>query len=137
MKKIGITGQNGFVGKHLFNTLGLFPEEFERVEFQKEFFENGSTLDDFVSKCDVIIHLAAVNRHDSEQYLYETNVALAKQLVSALERTGSKAHVMISSSTQEERDNLYGKSKRVGREIIVNWAIKSGGKVTGLIIPNV
>ena len=39
MKKIGITGQNGFVGKHLYNTLGLFPEEFERVDFQKEFFD--------------------------------------------------------------------------------------------------
>lgn len=35
MKKIGITGQNGFVGKHLYNTLGLFPEEFQRIDFQK------------------------------------------------------------------------------------------------------
>ena len=40
MKKIGITGQNGFVGRHLYNTLGLFPEEFERIDFQKDFFED-------------------------------------------------------------------------------------------------
>ena len=33
--KVGITGQNGFVGKHLYNTLGLLPEEFERVDFEK------------------------------------------------------------------------------------------------------
>lgn len=135
--KIGITGQNGFVGKHLYNTLGLFPEEFERIEFQKEFFDDDSQLDEFVSKCDVIVHLAAMNRHESEQFIYETNVALAKQLVASLERTGSKAHVLISSSTQEERENLYGKSKREGREAIVNWANENGGKVTGLIIPNV
>lgn len=135
--KVGITGQNGFVGKHLYNTLGLKPEEFQRVEFQKEFFEDDAKLDAFVADCDVIVHLAAMNRHESEQFIYETNVALANQLVASLKRTGSKAHVLISSSTQEERDNLYGKSKREGREAIVNWANENGGKVTGLIIPNV
>ncbi|REC63117.1 epimerase [Chryseobacterium pennae] len=137
MKKIGITGQNGFVGRHLYNTLGLFPEEFERIDFQKEYFENDSDLDVFVSKCDVIVHLAAMNRHESQDVIYQTNVALAQKLVDALKRTASKAHVLISSSTQEERDNLYGKSKREGREAIVNWANENGGIVTGLIIPNV
>ena len=137
LKKIGITGQNGFVGSHLYNTLGLFPEEFERVDFQKEFFEDKTKLDEFTSKCDVIVHLAAMNRHESEQFIYETNVGLANQLVDSLKRTNSKAHVLMSSSTQEERDNLYGKSKREGREAIVNWANENGGKVTGLIIPNV
>lgn len=137
MKKIGITGQNGFVGRHLYNTLGLFPEEFDRISFQKEYFDNDSQLDEFVAKCDVIVHLAAMNRHESEQFIYETNVNLAQKLVDSLQRTNSKAHVMISSSTQEERDNLYGKSKREGREVLVNWANKNNGKVTGLIIPNV
>ncbi|MBS1549846.1 MAG: NAD-dependent epimerase/dehydratase family protein [Bacteroidetes bacterium] len=137
MIKIGITGQNGFVGKHLYNTLGLFPEEFERVDFQKEYFEDKEKLDAFVSQCDVIVHLAAMNRHDSEQVIYDTNVALANNLVDALKRTHSKAHVLMSSSTQEERDNLYGKSKKEGREAIVHWANENGGKVTGLIIPNV
>src|SRR5690554_6009661 len=137
MKRIGITGQNGFVGKHLYNTLGLKPEEFQRVEFQKEFFEDNAKLDAFVAQCDVIVHLAAMNRHESEQFIYETNIALANQLVASLKRTDSKAHVLISSSTQEERDNLYGKSKREGRETIVNWANENGGKVSGLIIPNV
>lgn len=137
MKKIGITGQNGFVGKHLYNTLGLNPEEFERIEFKKEFFGSEEALDEFVAQCDVVVHLAAMNRHENEQFIYETNVALAQQLVASLERTGSKAHVLISSSTQEERDNLYGKSKREGREAIVNWANTYEGKVSGLIIPNV
>lgn len=137
MKKIGITGQNGFVGRHLYNTLGLFPEEFELVEFQKNDFEDEEKLDEFVSQCDVIVHLAAMNRHESEQVIYETNVALASRLVDSLKRTDSRPHVLISSSTQEERDNLYGRSKREGREAIVNWAAEQGGKVTGLIIPNV
>lgn len=137
MIKIGITGQNGFVGNHLYNTLGLFPEEFERIDFNKDFFEKEQDLDAFVSKCDVIVHLAALNRHESDQVLHDTNVALAVKLVDALKRTNSQAHVLISSSTQEERDNLYGKSKRAGREALVEWAKASGGKATGLIIPNV
>ncbi|MDP9960211.1 polysaccharide biosynthesis C-terminal domain-containing protein [Chryseobacterium lathyri] len=137
MKKIGITGQNGFVGKHLYNTLGLFPDEFERIDFQKEYFEDEAQLDAFVLKCDVVVHLAAMNRHESQEVIYEINVNLAKKLVNSLKRTGSKAHVLISSSTQEERDNLYGRSKREGRKAIVNWAKENGGKVTGLIIPNV
>ncbi len=137
MKKIGITGQEGFVGKHLYNTLGLSPEEFEPIPFERRFFEAEEKLDAFVSQCDVIVHLAAMNRHDSEQVIYDTNVALANQLVDSLKRTASKAHVLISSSTQEERDNLYGKSKREGREALVNWAKQSEGKISGLIIPNV
>lgn len=135
--KIGITGQNGFVGRHLYNTIGLYPTEFERIDFQKEYFENEVLLDGFVEQCDVIVHLAAMNRHESEQVIYETNVALVNKLVASLERTESKAHVLISSSTQEERDNLYGRSKREGREALDNWARENGGKLTGLLIPNV
>ncbi len=59
MLKVGITGQKGFVGTHLFNTLGLQPERYERIAFDRSFFENENDLDQFVSQCDVIVHLAA------------------------------------------------------------------------------
>jgi len=137
MIKIGITGQSGFVGKHLYNTLAFRKEQFERVDFHKNFFDDEITLDKFVSSCDVIVHLAAMNRHNDANELYKTNIELAKKLVDALDRTGAKPHVLFSSSTQEERDNLYGKSKKEGRELLENWAKKSGGKFSGLIIPNV
>ena len=137
MLKIGITGQAGFVGKHLYNTLALFQEEFERVDFQKEFFDDEHKLNEFVSTCDVIVHLAAMNRHNDPQVIYDTNVGLATKLVLALETTNSKAHVIFSSSTQEERDNLYGKSKKEARALLSTWAKKAQGKFTGLIIPNV
>jgi UDP-2-acetamido-2,6-beta-L-arabino-hexul-4-ose reductase len=137
MLKIGITGQAGFVGTHLYNTLGLFPDEFERIDFQKTFFEDESKLNDFVAQCDVIVHLAAMNRHIDPQVIYDTNIILVKKLIASLEQTNSKAHVLFSSSTQEERDNLYGKSKKEGRELIINWSKKSEGKFTGMLIPNV
>jgi len=137
MLRIGITGQNGFVGKHLFNTLGLFPEEFERVLFERAFFEDAEKLNKFTRQCDVIVHLAAMNRHDDPQVIYDTNIQLNQKLVDSLQAVGSKAHVIFSSSTQEERDNLYGKSKKEGRELLLNWVESGEGKFSGLIIPNV
>src|SRR5690554_4756203 len=110
--KIGITGQNGFVGKHLYNTLGLYPEEFDRVTFEKNYFDDSKALDQFVSSCDVIVHLAAMNRHNDPDVIYRTNTELVKKLIESLERSKSKAHVLFSSSSQEERDNPYGKSKK-------------------------
>jgi UDP-2-acetamido-2,6-beta-L-arabino-hexul-4-ose reductase len=137
MKKIGITGQRGFIGKHLYNTLRLFPNEFKIIDFDKAYFQSTDMLDEFVSQCDVIVHLAAMNRHNDPQVIYETNTGLVKSLVASLERTKSKAHVLFSSSTQEERDNLYGKSKKEGRELMAKWAKNSAGRFTGMIIPNV
>lgn len=137
MLKIGITGQNGFVGAHLFNTLGLQPEVFTRIPFERSFFDNEEQLDSFVSACDVIVHLAALNRHNEAEVIYDTNVGLVKTLICSLERTNSSAHILISSSLQEEKDNLYGKSKKEGRELLAEWAKKSNAIFTGMIIPNV
>ncbi|WP_295234403.1 NAD-dependent epimerase/dehydratase family protein [Sediminibacterium sp.] len=137
MKRIGITGQNGFVGKHLFNFIGLQNETFQRIDFEKSYFDNEKTLDNFVSSCDVIIHLAGMNRHGDPQIIYNTNVKLAQDLVNSLKRTGSKPHIIFSSSSQEDRDNLYGKSKKEARLIISKWAEDAGAVFTGMVIPNV
>jgi UDP-2-acetamido-2,6-beta-L-arabino-hexul-4-ose reductase len=137
MIKIGITGQNGFVGSHLYNTLGLTPEEFVRVPFQKHYFDNPELVDNFVKQCNVIVHLAAMNRHENQDFIYETNLRLVNKLVESLERTNARPHVIFSSSSQEEKDNLYGQSKKQGREILISWANRNDAKITGLIIPNV
>lgn len=137
MINIGITGQAGFVGTHLYNTLGLNPEKFTRIPFEDSFFADSALLKAFVSKCDVIVHLAAMNRHNDPEVIYKTNIGLVKQLIKACEETKSTPHILFSSSTQEERDNLYGKSKKEGRLLLENWADKHNAQFTGLIIPNV
>lgn len=136
-KRVGITGQQGFIGQALFNTLGLYPDEFELVQFEREFFEDQAKLEKFVNECDVIVHLAAMNRHHDQEVIYEANISLVQKLINALEKSQSKAHVLFSSSSQEERENLYGRSKKEGRELLSNWAIKSETLFTGMIIPNV
>ncbi len=137
MIKTGITGQSGFIGTHLYNTLGLETDRYERVPFEDGFFTSEKDLQAFVKKCDVIVHLAAMNRHNDPEIIYQKNIQLVKKLIEACENTGSTPHILFSSSTQEERDNLYGKSKREGRELFVQWACRNSARFTGLVIPNV
>jgi len=137
MMKVGITGQKGFMGYHLYNTLALQTEQYTCVPFEKDFFEDKLKLENFVSGCDVIIHLAAMNRHNDAAVIYDTNISLVKKLITALEKTNSKPHVIFSSSSQEERDNSYGKSKKEGRLLFESWAKTNNAKFTGLVIPNV
>jgi UDP-2-acetamido-2,6-beta-L-arabino-hexul-4-ose reductase len=137
MVKIGITGQSGFVGTHLFNTLGLHSDKFTRIAFEDNYFQSKDKLESFVKECDTIVHLAAMNRHNDPGIIYQTNVGLVNQLINACEATNSTPHILFSSSTQEERDNLYGKSKKEGRELFEQWAERNQTKFTGFIIPNV
>ena len=137
MIKIGITGQAGFIGTHLFNTLSLHPDKYIIIPFRDEFFKSEEVLDAFVKQCDVIVHLAAMNRHNDPNVLYKTNIELVQKLIDSMERTNSKPYVIMSSSLQEERDNIYGLSKKEGRELFNQWADRNSAKFTGLIIPNV
>ena len=136
MIRVGITGQPGFVGSHLYNYLGL-QKNIERIPCDDAFFQDETALRHFVRQCDVIVHLAAMNRHPDQQVIYDTNVLLVRQLITAMEAESVTPHVLFSSSTQEDKDNLYGASKREGRRLLDEWAARSGGKFTGLVIPNV
>lgn len=137
MIRVGITGQAGFVGTHLYNTLGLFPDEFMRIPFKDDIFQSDTELRSFVKQCDVIVHLAAVNRHPDPQVLYETNLRLVNQLIGAMESEKVTPYVLFSSSTQEERANEYGKSKCEGRELLEQWARRNEASFTGMVVPNV
>jgi UDP-2-acetamido-2,6-beta-L-arabino-hexul-4-ose reductase len=137
MKKIGITGKSGFIGTHLSNAISLKKEKYQLIDFQDNYFDNTIKLNEFVNNCDVIIHLAALNRHNDPNVIYSTNISLVQKLIDAVKMTESKPHIIFSSSTQEERDNSYGKSKQEGRKLFEKWAEKNNGRFTGLIIPNV
>jgi UDP-2-acetamido-2,6-beta-L-arabino-hexul-4-ose reductase len=137
MKKIGITGQSGFIGYHLYNHIKLLTNKYVIIEFKKEYFDSLDNLVEFVSKCDTIIHLAAINRHDDEDFIYNENISLAKKIVEALKKTNNKPQIIFSSSIQENHDTIYGLSKKMAREILSNWANTNCVNFTGLVIPNV
>ena len=101
------------------------------------FFENDALMDTFVKDCDVIVHLAAMNRHQNEQVIYDTNMALTSHLITSCKRSNANPHIIFSSSTQESQDNLYGKSKKESKGLLEKWALNSEGQFTSLTIPNV
>lgn len=107
------------------------------VPFQDSLFESPTMLAEFLGRCDALVHLAALNRHDDADELYRTNVGLVDKLIHALEASGSRPHVLFVSSVQEELDNAYGRSKRDGRERLAKWCRTAGARFTGLIVPNV
>ncbi len=134
--KIGITGQAGFMGYHLYTTLSL-KESITLIPFERSYFEDPLKLQEFVSQCDTIVHLAAMNRHEDPQVIYETNLALVTKLIAACLDSQSSPHIIFSSSSQEVRDNLYGKSKKEGKQKFMDWAASNNGKFSSLTIPNV
>ena len=135
--KIGITGQNGFIGYHLTQTIKYKHSDYTLVPFQKSFFEMKSLLAAFVSTCDVIVHLAGVNRAETDEEVYGANIKLNTAIKKALIDANFKGHLLFASSSQENGDSLYGKAKKESRVLLEDTINTLGGKFTGLIIPNV
>ena len=131
MIKAGITGQAGFIGSHLANYFRI-REDIELVPFVRDYFDDAEAMENFVAKCDVIVHLAAMSRHPDGKLLYNNNINLDKKLISALEKQGSRAHVIFASTTHEEREGDYYASKRDGQKLFR----ARGGKFTAMVMPN-
>jgi UDP-2-acetamido-2,6-beta-L-arabino-hexul-4-ose reductase len=78
-----------------------------------------------------------MNRHSNPQLIYKTNIKLTQQIIDSCENTNSNPHILFSSSTQENSNNPYGKSKYYGRKMLESWAKRNNARFTGFIIPNV
>lgn len=135
--KIGITGQNGFIGYHLTQTINYKCSDYTLVPFQKSLFEDEDSLLKFVSSCDVIVHLAGVNRAQTNEEVYDANIKLNNTLKKALIKANHKGHLLFASSSQENGNSIYGKAKKESRMLLEDTISSLGGKFTGLIIPNV
>lgn len=132
---IGITGMVGFVGSH---TRDRLRQEKTIIvpDFEDAFFYDEKTLKNYLQKCDAVVHLAAMNRGDGNE-IYNTNIELVKKLILSLEQIGKKPHILFSSSTQIDKDNPYGRSKKQGVELLKQWSKKNNAPVSVLVIPNV
>ena len=63
--------------------------------FLKEIFFAEKKLQEFTAKCDIIIHLAAINRCNDLEYLYNTNIELTRRLLAACEFSKSNPHIIF------------------------------------------
>ncbi|MCD7840336.1 MAG: NAD-dependent epimerase/dehydratase family protein, partial [Erysipelotrichaceae bacterium] len=79
--------------------------------------------------CDVIVHLAGINRPKDSKEFYEGNSDFTKTLCNLLNKHNNQCPIIVSSSIQAEKDNDYGKSKKMGEDYLLNFGNKHGNKI--------
>jgi UDP-2-acetamido-2,6-beta-L-arabino-hexul-4-ose reductase len=117
MKRVLVTGANGFVGKNLCLRLGMM-DDIEIVKYDID--DSFSLIEDTIRTVDFVFHLAGVNRPDSVEGFYSGNTDFTKALVSLIRDCGVKPGFVFSSSIQAELDNDYGKSKKIAEDAVLD-----------------
>jgi UDP-2-acetamido-2,6-beta-L-arabino-hexul-4-ose reductase len=85
----------------------------------------------------VIVHLAGVNRANTDKEVYEGNMLLTNALNKALKNTRFQGKLLFASSSQEKGDSAYGKAKKASRLLLEETMCTLEGSFSGLIIPNI
>ena len=129
-----ITGAGGFVGKNLVATLRTAGYT-DLMLFEKD--DTPETLADYCRRAAFVVHLAGINRPTDPSEFYTGNAGLTDTLLADLETAGNTAPVLVTSSTQAELDNDYGKSKRQAEEAIFAHRRRTGAAVYVFRMPGV
>ena len=129
-----ITGAGGFVGKNLVATLRTAGYT-DLMLFEKD--DTPETLADYCRRAAFVVHLAGINRPTDPSEFYTGNAGLTDTLLVNLEAAGNTAPVLVTSSTQAELDNDYGKSKRQAEEAIFAHRRRTGAMVYVFRMPGV
>ena len=133
MKKILVTGSNGFVGK---NTVVALKEakKYEVLTIDRNNTEE--ELKKSVLEADFIVHLAGVNRPKDTKEFYEGNGGLTEKIVGFLREENKNTPILITSSTHAVLDNDYGKSKKQSEDALIKYSDECGAKVYIFRLPN-
>jgi len=132
--KILITGAKGFIGKNLIAELRNrnYQDIFEYDVDTKE-----GRLDTYCQEADFVFHLAGINRPKEQSEFMQGNFGFTSILLDNLKTHRNICPVMISSSTQAALDNPYGKSKKCGEDLLIDYGRETGAKVLIYRFPNV
>ena len=133
MKKILVTGSNGFVGK---NTVVALKEanKYEVLTIDRNNTEE--ELKQSVIDADFIVHLAGVNRPKDNKEFYEGNGGLTEKIVGYLKENNKNTPILITSSTHAVLDNDYGKSKKQSEDVLIKYSDECDAKVYIFRLPN-
>ena len=133
MKKVLVTGSNGFFGRNLCVAL----ERCENVEVLRFDLQNSDEeLEQYIAQADFVFHLAGVNRPKDEKEFAEGNTDLTRRLCELAENQESRAPILLSSSSQAEQDNAYGRSKKAAETVLIEHSRRKGVPVMIYRFPN-
>ena len=143
-----VTGAKGFVGRNLCEALknirdgkdvsrpNLVIEDIYEYDIESI----PLLLDGYCAKADFVFHLAGVNRPQTSEDFMKGNFEFTGTLLEALRRNKNTCPVMISSSVQAacvgRYDGVYGKSKKLGEELVFSYGEETGASVLVYRFPN-
>ena len=146
--KILITGAKGFVGKNLCAQLNNIKDGKARnygVQVDAVYeFDLDSTpeeLDTWCKEADFVFNLAGVNRPQNQEEFMAGNFGFASTLLDTLKKHKNACPVMLSSSQQASLtgrfgNSEYGRSKKAGEDLFLEYGKVTGAKVLVFRFPN-
>ena len=147
--KILVTGAKGFVGRNLCAQLNNIKEgkascygdlQIDMV-YEYDLDSTPEQLEEWCRECDFVFNLAGVNRPKDPEEFMKGNFGFASTLLDTLKKYGNKAPVMLSSSAQASLtgrfgNSEYGRSKKAGEDLFLQYGHESGVKVLVYRFPN-
>ena len=147
--KILVTGAKGFVGKNLCAALKnirdgkdcRFPDLTIGEIYEYDLNSTPEELDAWCRDCDFVFNLAGVNRPQNQEEFMQGNFGFASTLLDTLKKHGNKCPVMLSSSQQASLtgrfgNSEYGRSKKAGEDLFLDYSKEVGAKVFVYRFPN-
>lgn len=147
--RILVTGAKGFVGKNLCAQLNNIKDgkarcygdlKIEEV-FEYDLDSTPEQLDAWCKECDFVFNLAGVNRPKDNDEFMKGNFGFASTLLDTLKKHGNVCPVMLSSSQQASLtgrfgNSEYGRSKKAGEDLFLEYGKETGAKVLVYRFPN-
>ena len=147
--KILVTGAKGFVGRNLCANLRniqegkdrRFPELTIEEVFEYDLDSTPEQLDEYCKNADFVFNLAGVNRPQNQEEFMQGNFGFASTLLGTLKKHGNTCPVMLSSSQQASLtgrfgNSEYGRSKKAGEDLFLEYGKKTGARMLIYRFPN-
>ena len=147
--KILVTGAKGFVGKNLCCQLNNIREGKARCYgelqvdevFEYDIDSTPEQMDSWCGECDFVFNLAGVNRPKDNDEFMKGNYGFASTLLDTLKKHHNTCPVMLSSSQQASLtgrfgNSEYGRSKKAGEDLFLEYGKETGAKVLVYRFPN-
>lgn len=147
--KILVTGAKGFVGKNLCAQLKNIREGKARCYgnvtvsevYEYDLDSTPEELDAWCSQADFVFNLAGVNRPQNQEEFMAGNFGFASTLLDTLKKHKNACPVMLSSSQQASLtgrfgNSEYGRSKKAGEDLFLEYGKETGAKVLVYRFPN-
>ena len=141
--KVLVTGAKGFIGKNLVANLKIVKDGKDTTRdliideiFEYDVEDDLNTLKEYTKKCEFVFNLAGINRPENSED-FNINHSFLAELLNLLKENNNNCPVMLSSSTQAQLDNDYGKSKKEAEDLLIKYGKDNNVKTLVYRFPNV